>query len=53
LTSQSFAPQAPPTTHATLQQLPTPVVPQIPLVHWSFDEHAPVLFFETHAPPEQ
>jgi hypothetical protein len=54
LVSQSVAPQAPPTMlHAALQQLPTPVVPQTPLVHWSFAEHAPTLLFATHAPFEQ
>jgi hypothetical protein len=36
------------------QQLPVPVVPQTPLVHWSLFVHVlPSGFCATHVPPEQ
>jgi hypothetical protein len=51
---QDVAPHVPPVVHATEQQLPVPVVPQTPLVHWSLFVHAaPSDRCGTHMPPEQ
>jgi hypothetical protein len=51
--SQPVAPQVPVPGQAALQQLPVPLVPQTPEVHWLLLVHAPVACFGTQAPPEQ
>jgi hypothetical protein len=53
--SQSVAPQAPVAVHAAEQQwVPTPLVPQTLIVHWSLALHvAPAVPFATQLPEEQ
>ena len=49
--SQLVAPQVPPVVQAAEQQLPVPVVPQMPVVHWSAAVHvAPAACLATHVP---
>lgn len=50
--SQSVAPQAGTLAEqVAVQQWPVPVVPQRPLVHWSFAEHAvPAVTLATQVP---
>jgi hypothetical protein len=51
---QPVAPQAPEVSQAIAQQLPMPVVPQTPLVHWLLELHeSPAGFFALQAPAEQ
>jgi hypothetical protein len=38
--SQLVAAHAPPTAHAVAQQFPVPVVPHVPLAHWTGEVHA-------------
>lgn len=47
---QLVAPQVPVVVQAAVQQLPVPVVPQTPEVHWSAAVHAPVASLATQVP---